>query len=357
MESKRVVGVDSVRFFAILFVLSVHFFGFIPFHGTPMDNCNMALQLFLRQLFFLCIPLFLILTGYLQSKKEYSVEYYKGLKYVIPIYVFYSILSILFRVYYQKETFDVLKGVFSILNYTANPRAWYVNMYIGLFLITPFLNVLYNNLKSHKEKVLLILTLCSLTAIPGFVNGLSVISLYTNTILPDWWIGVYPLTYFFIGAYIREYKPKTNKVYNAIGLVMVLVLQCCIFYFESKGGNLEYTFKVSYNGTLLSLVSATLFFTLFYDLDIMNKPIRYFITDASKLSFEIYLASFLTDYTIYPYVTNCYYKSEQQFLKYYLLIVPLSFLISYLIAYTRRFLYSYLIRHIRAMREVRVIES
>ena len=26
------------------------------------------------------------------------------------------------------------------------------------------------------------------------------------SLIPDWWIGIYPLTYYFIGCYLKEYK-------------------------------------------------------------------------------------------------------------------------------------------------------
>ncbi|MEA5093479.1 MAG: acyltransferase family protein [Sedimentibacter saalensis] len=338
MNTNRLVGLDILRSFAIFFVLSVHFFGFVPFHGTPMVGENMALQLFMRQLFFLCIPLFLLLTGYFQSNKELSKSYFSGLKNILLIYLIYSMLSILFKIFYQKEPIDASTAILSILNYTSNPRGWYVNMYIGLFLIIPFLNTLYNNLKNQNEKIILIVIMCFLTSIPGFVNQFPFIAGIPNMILPDWWMGIYPLTYYFIGAYIKEYKPKIKKFYNIIAFILVLLFQSSIYFLECRGGVLEYTFKVQYNGNLLSMVAAVLFFILLYDVDIKNKVARFLVTDIAVLSFDIYLASFISDYLLYPYFIKNYFKTQQQFLKYYLIIVPLSLLMSYLIAFIRRYL-------------------
>jgi surface polysaccharide O-acyltransferase-like enzyme len=220
-------------------------------------------------------------------------------------------------------------------------------MYIGLFLFIPFLNVLYNNLKDKKEKLLLIATMCLLTSLPGFINQIAFISNIRLMILPDWWMGIYPITYYFVGAYLYEFQPKIKKLFNFIALIIVLVSQAGLYYIECRGGVLEYTFKVSYNGTFLSLIAAILLFTLIYDINIKNKVARFFITDFSLLSFEIYLASYISDYFIYPYFTGRYFITEQQFLKYYLIIVPLSFLMSYSIAFLRRLLINKTLRRVR----------
>ena len=33
-------------------------------------------------------------------------------------------------------------------------------------------------------------------------------------LIPDWWINIYPLTYYFIGCYLKEYQIKMKKHNN-----------------------------------------------------------------------------------------------------------------------------------------------
>lgn len=338
MDKNRIIGLDIIRFLAIFFVLSVHFLGFISFHSIPMQGFFMGFQMILRQLFFLCIPLFILLTGYLQSKKIFNKKYYKGIIPIIMIYLLYSILSLLFRLLFQNEQLSFKQAVLSIFNFTANSRAWYVNMYIGLFCMIPFLNKLYMGLDSKKEKTALLCTMLFITAIPGFINNATIFNNESYTIFPDWWQGIYPITYYFIGVFLSDFKPKINKKILLLLFASVLLIQSGLYYIECNGGVMEYTFKVQYNGNLLSMIAATLLFLILYDIDIKNKLVRYCITDFSLLSFEIYLLSFVSDYFLYPYFIEKYYKTEQQFFKYYIILVPASFIMSYCLAFLRRFI-------------------
>lgn len=101
--------------------------------------------------------------------------------------------------------------ILNILSY--DQYSWYVNMYIGLYLLIPFLNRLWQVL-DKEEKILLISVLIMSTALPSIVN---VFDFYTDgafrnsgfstkysQIVPDWWKNSYPLTYYFIGTYLKS---------------------------------------------------------------------------------------------------------------------------------------------------------
>ena len=88
----------------------------------------------------ICVPLFLLLTGYLMKNKELSIKYYKGIGNTLFVYVLASIACVLFKnIYYPNEHHNLL---LSILNFTGANYAWYIEMYIGLFFIIPFLNLI-----------------------------------------------------------------------------------------------------------------------------------------------------------------------------------------------------------------------
>ena len=45
----------------------------------------------------ICVPLFLLLTGYLMKNKELSIKYYKGIGNTLFVYVLASIACVLFK--------------------------------------------------------------------------------------------------------------------------------------------------------------------------------------------------------------------------------------------------------------------
>ena len=85
--------------------------------------------------------LFLIITGYLMCGKKLSAKYFYGIVHTIIMYIIISLFCILNRHIMGQEV-SLKDGIKGILDYTAAPYAWYVEMYIGLFVMIPFLNIL-----------------------------------------------------------------------------------------------------------------------------------------------------------------------------------------------------------------------
>lgn len=78
-----------------------------------------------------------MLTGYLNANKAPSRKYYKGCIRVLFAYLLFSFITILFRKYYLSEDLSWTQWILKILDYSAIPYAWYIEMWIGLFLLTP----------------------------------------------------------------------------------------------------------------------------------------------------------------------------------------------------------------------------
>ena len=74
----------------------------------------MFLQAMSIPLFMTGVPLFLLLTGYLNINKTVSKRYYKGCIRVLASYFLFSLLTILFRKYYLQEDLTWAKWILKI---------------------------------------------------------------------------------------------------------------------------------------------------------------------------------------------------------------------------------------------------
>ena len=92
----------------------------------------------------ICVPLFLITTGYLMKNKELNKKYYFGISRVLIIYLLNALMYIGYNILYLKEPVSIKFIASSILNFSTG-YSWYIEMYIGLFLMIPFINLIYNN--------------------------------------------------------------------------------------------------------------------------------------------------------------------------------------------------------------------
>lgn len=174
----------------------------------------MYLATFLRQFLMICVPLFMMLTGYLTGDRKPCRNYYWKLVDTLGVYILASLCCTVYKLYAGYETFWSYRLVNDITSYAAAPYSWYVEMYIGLFLLCPFLNAGWKAMEGKRGKQQLLLVLLILTAVPGVVNifrpWLSWFRAPASSddylqLLPDYWVGLYPFLYYFLGCYIREY--------------------------------------------------------------------------------------------------------------------------------------------------------
>ena len=161
-----------MRCVAILFVIASHFFINTPAHEAVFSGCSMFLQGMGRTLFMVNVPLFLILTGYLNLNKTVTRKYYKAMIAVILSYLFISVVTIFFREQFAGEHMSVIKWILMITDFSAINYAWYIEMWIGLFLLTPFLIIRESLVQAQVGPLLKnqAVTICFVTAFSFALN-------------------------------------------------------------------------------------------------------------------------------------------------------------------------------------------
>lgn len=322
---QRISGIDLVKCIAIFFVISVHFFLNTKFYQTPIIGGNMFLQLNMRWLFFTCVPLFLIASGYLQCEKRFDKKYlFSGIKITLA-YVLISIISIWYRISSLGQSYSVKSVIKSILDFSGNGYSWYVEMYIGLFFLIPFLNLMIKSLTTKKAKlsfILILIILCSISELGLFL---------------DYWAILMPILYYTIGVYINEFQPKVPKLNSWIMIVSLIVIESTITgIFSNRFNNNLFGSLFDGYGKIFTLVLSVLIFLYIYDIKPKSEKVLLVTQKVSESTLEIYLFSFIFDLYFYQILVNKYFISQQQFLKYYFILVPLVFTFSFISAYLFR---------------------
>ncbi len=375
---RRNSSLDLIRIVAVFSVLSVHFFlhngfysesvaGMGPIEGifnylTTHDSAalhgpSMFVMVTMRTLFSVCVPMFLILTGYLMSNKTLSKGYYKGIRKTLIIFVIASVLCMAFKAIHENPVaktafynfnlpsmfsaihkdgaYSLKAYLLSIFDFTGANYSWYIEMYIGLFLMAPFLNLAYHKLESKKNKQILLATFIFITAVPTIFN---IFNFDTATwwvtptendtfqkLIPAFWMSLYPITFYFTGSYIREYGIKL-RTRSMVGVLCVsLFLFSAFNWFRSYGGGFKSGIYVYWYG-FEPYVLSTLIFTLLSRVKSDNwKPgVKLVLWKISDLALGIYLMSFVFDELIYQVLRDNVPVMVDR-LPYYFVTVPLSF--------------------------------
>ena len=144
----RDINIDILKCLALFLVISVHFFH----TGYYSLNFNLFVIPFIaiRNISMTCVPLFIIITGYLSWNKKWNKKYYLKLLHIWIIYSLCIFICTLIdkNFYFSLSTIHTaIKNIFTFQYY-----GWYVNMYLGLMLIAPLINLGYNSITRKKEK-------------------------------------------------------------------------------------------------------------------------------------------------------------------------------------------------------------
>ena len=316
-------SLDLIRSVAILFVMSQHFLLNSNFYTTPFDGLSMSLQGLFLIIFQVAVPFFLLLTGYLNCNKELNHKYFVGGKRIFYSILFFVILWVGFRLLLLNEKFNTLELITNILTLRIVRYSWYIDMWIGLFLMTPFLNILYHTLNTKQKQALIGIT-ALITIIPGMINR------GTFSCIPGYWTITYPIVYYFAGAYIHEYGLNIPKKVN-------------IFIVFGRGGGRFINF-IGGNQSALMFIFSLSFFLLLKDVKIANKYLRSFLRTVSKHSLDMYLCCGMLDLLLYPCFLCHYYNNQNQFGLFFFVIIPLEFVLTFLVATIKEFLFKYIIR-------------
>lgn len=345
---KRDPSLDVIRCIAFFLVVSVHFFLNSGFYTFTVSGPYMYFMILIRSFSMICVPLFLVLTGYLTCYKQIKKEYFLKLPHLLIIYTLASLLCVLFRIFIKKEEFSSAAFFAGFFNFTHAPYSWYVEMYIGIFLLCPFLNILYKGLISKKNKLIFLSVLIFLTSLPSITNtfrfdvDLTTVPVTEGTyfqLLPDYWVFMYPVLYYFIGSFLREFDIKIRSDYLFILMIAVLILNSTTIYFASYNNVFCLEQWTQHYGPG-QVVETILFFLFIRNLKFNNfsKILRVFFSIISKLTFCAYLVSWIFDNIIYSILAYKHFEINQ-ILTSYFIIVPLVIICSLFISLIINFIY------------------
>lgn len=320
---ERYFGIDLVKACACFLVVLVHFASYSGLYVTPIIGSSLFLQVCIRWFAFICVPLFLIATGYLQCEKSFSKKFYRSLLPLLASYVVIAYACFLFRKYDLHEDISYLGvGFLGILNFTAHPYGWYVEMFVGLFVLIPFLNLIPANLKTQKQELLLIGTLLLITSGTSLLKSFTVrgASLDVST---DYWELAYPITYYFIGAYIRKYQPVLTRKMQLSGALAILLILALETVFSTLKNHLYDESKFSGYNSIYTAAVATLFFLFVYRARTNRKAVQTVISGISRRTLDIYLFSYFFDQIYYPIYFGNFHLAGWQNIAGMVIVVPL----------------------------------
>lgn len=209
---KRVFGLDLIRCLAFLFVVTFHSFLNNGHSFVLQVGAVVWLADSFRFLSISCIGLYLMLSGYLKCENTNIKSCYRSLISVLVGYLLACAVCIPVRHFVFNEIHTFGDWIKKIFDFTAVSYGWYVEMFIGLSLLVPFINMALKYIGNNKKQLyILAAVLLFMTALPGATKW---------NIAPDYWRITYPVSYYVLGAIVYKLQPKINTLLGICGALM-----------------------------------------------------------------------------------------------------------------------------------------
>ncbi len=299
----RSSGIDIVKIFAAIMVVTVHFYLNTAFYAViPITDSNFIPPIMLLWTAYTCVPLFMITTGYLMKNKTLTKGYYKGIVKIVVFYLAVSTICLIYKIKHGAELtpWEILRGY---LRFSHCDYAWYVEQYFVMFLCIPFLNLAFSGLKSKKQHIALLVTVIVLFSVaPSFYLGFDPADQIKP--LPEFPTRVYPVAYYYLGCYIRQYPPKKDLSTKlaAFGIfAAALAFLTYSLYTQSKNNENQYFrsyhFFEYYSYPVFAAAGGI--FVLLHDIRFRSKILVKVLSIISQTSLLTYLMSRIFDMKYY----------------------------------------------------------
>lgn len=287
--SKRQPGLDLLRCFAALLVVTAHSFLSNGYTVTPQTGVAMWLAGSVRQIGRCSVGIYLMLTGYLQCNKTHWRSCYRGLPSVLLSYFLVAAISIPIRHFTFGDVQSLTTWIQRLFGFSGAYYGWYVEIYVGLTLLTPFINAALKNMCT-KDLYKVAAVLLFLSALPGLTPWV---------IVSGYWKFLYPVSYYVLGAIFRRVQPKPRPLIGLLSALVITLLMGAGIVLSTDG-----TFKDAYYWDFGDLCMVMVTLGLFIGMYKLKLPdwLGKVLAFASSGCFGAYLLSHLLDAVCYDWV-------------------------------------------------------
>ena len=297
-KTERNSNFELMRITSMFMIVIWHFI----FHSNILAKTSGTLNLIIYFIYIIVsihVNSFILVSGYFQYNKKFKPR--KIVSLITTTWFYKLIYAIIFSVT-GIVTITKTEMLFFIqpfnFNYGFGEFYWFINMYIFLYLLSPFINKLIETLSQRQHKTLIIILLIMLSIVP-------IVTLNSTLNNNGYTIASFVMLY-IIGAYFGKYKLRENYHFknfskNKYQLLLLVLFIISIFlaitpkiitdYFENSTIEILSYVKYLFGLKLIDYISpviileSVLYLLLFETFDFKSK----FINKVASLTFGIYL--------------------------------------------------------------------
>ena len=288
---ERKIGLDVIRIWAIIGVISLHLLG----QGGILDalaNSQSYWIYYTIEVICMCsVNLFALLSGFLGFGKN-KLNSYRLFELIITMLFYCIIISIVLAL--VKKPMSLKNTFFSIFPFMGGNEYWYIVCYIPVALISPYINhllITINN-KSHKRLCCILIIVFSVIQTACIKDVFFIRQGYSI---------VWLLVLYIVGAYINRMNLHiTRSKLFAIFIVSICIL-ISINYIINTICKINIKVFVTYSSPFIFMIALSIFIFL-KDITIKSGFLKKCIITLSTVAFDVFIIH------LHPFIFNSVLK-------------------------------------------------
>jgi len=287
-KAKRQSNIELLRIITICGVIVLHYNNVTIGGGMAYaKGVNLYILYCLESLFACAVDLFVLISGYFMCTKQ-KRALSKPFELIVQVILFNEFFYV-FSLLVHHEHADIKHILGRLI-----PANWFVILYITLYFISPFLNVVIQKVEENGIFKKFVVTLLLLFSVyPTFVDvlgefthkeyiGLSSVGMYGS----QWGYSIINFSLMYIiGAYLRMYPDKNNIAKNIARIYFGVVVLTIWAFVNNKTGFATERSAWEYCNPLVIFMAVEIFRT-FSQIEMGN---RKGINKMAGASFTVYL--------------------------------------------------------------------
>ena len=272
----------------MLMIITLHFLGKGGVLASPIMGHRYDLAWIIESICIVAVNCYVLISGYFLINSKFK---FSKLLQLLAQVLFYSLFVTLLLVVSGKVEINA-STVITTLFPTLTGQYWFITAYVGMYILSPFLNILIDNLRRTQHLWLCAVGILLFSVWPSLFWKSDVAYHIQNGYSVVWFVVLY-----LVAAYLKKYYTPDHKLSRHLTRYGIIAAACTLLtvglsYGYYKTGLIDFqSLKDSlfaYN-SVTTLVASVALFMVFVNLRINNKGLNKGIALLAPLTFGVYL--------------------------------------------------------------------
>lgn len=199
-KENYLVGIDELKVISMFFIVILHILG----HGgvinaTELFSANYEVAALIESFCLCAVDCYAFTTGYLLYKKKVKLSRILKLWFEVEVY---SLVIGIGSAVVTGNTLTVKQILMSLFPFLSK-QYWYFTIYVGVFFLSPYLNLILQKFSRNIMKKMILTILLLVCVIPSIIN----FDLFETPTGSLFWMSFC----YIIGGYVAKYQVKIRN--------------------------------------------------------------------------------------------------------------------------------------------------